>query len=125
MLERFSSLFASSPDSKEPLKQDLQGYLMQNLPLEELVPKLQTEEERRLVLKLGYEAIASSSRTPDEPKINNEEASAYYKLLSLLDLPEETVKELEAQVERERSNSDDDQSLVDSLTESLDSFFKN
>ena len=56
------------------------------------MPKLETREEKELVLQLGYEVIACSARTPDEPKINEDEAIAYQKLVNLLDLPEETVK---------------------------------
>lgn len=119
MLDRFSSLFAASPEQKSQLQEDLQGYFMQDIPLEELVPKLQSDAERKLVLKLGYEAIASSSRTPDEPNINAEEASAYAKLVSLLGLPEATVKAIEAEV----AGGESDDSLVESLTQSLDQFF--
>ncbi|MFO8039326.1 MAG: TerB family tellurite resistance protein [Sodalinema sp.] len=121
MLTRFSELFAKSPEDREKLRQDLQAYCIQNIPLEDLVPKLHSDEERELVLRLGYEVIASSSRTPDEPKINEEEASAYQKLRDMLGLPEAKVKEIEAQ---EFSDSPEDSSLVESLGESLQDFFK-
>ncbi|NMG59079.1 TerB family tellurite resistance protein [Geitlerinema sp. P-1104] len=121
MLTRFSELFAKSPEERQKLREDLQAYCIQNIPLEDLVPKLQSDEERELVLRLAYEVIASSSRTPDEPKINEEEASAYEKLRQLLGLPEAKVKEIEAQ---EFSDDPEDPSLVESLGESLQDFFK-
>jgi hypothetical protein len=52
-------------------------------------------------LQLGYEVISSSSRTPDEPKINAEEAAAYQKLVQLLNLPEDAVKRIEAEASAE------------------------
>ncbi|WP_026097697.1 tellurite resistance TerB family protein [Baaleninema simplex] len=122
MLDRFSLIFAKNAEQQQKLQQELREYLVQNIPLEDLVPKLQSQEERELVLKLGYETIASSSRTPDEPKINEEEATAYQKLVELLDLPETVVKEIEATVEREHSG---DRSIFESLSESLDNFFNN
>ncbi|USR89322.1 TerB family tellurite resistance protein [Phormidium yuhuli AB48] len=121
MLSRFSELFAKSPEQRQKLREDLQAYCIQNIPLEDLVPKLQSDDERELVLRLGYEVIASSSRTPDEPKINEEEATAYQKLRELLGLPEAKVKEIEA---KEFSFDSDDPSLVESLGESLQDFFQ-
>ncbi|HIK10850.1 MAG TPA: TerB family tellurite resistance protein [Oscillatoriaceae cyanobacterium M33_DOE_052] len=98
MLERFSKLFASVPEHQQQLQQELRDYMMQNLPLEESIAKLETPQERELVLQLGYAVIAASSRTPDEPKINEDEAEAYRKLVELLQLPPETVHRLEAEV---------------------------
>ncbi|GAB4283866.1 MAG: hypothetical protein Fur0025_14140 [Oscillatoriaceae cyanobacterium] len=98
MLERFSKLFATVPEHQQQLQQELRDYMMQNLPLEESIAKLETPQERELVLKLGYAVIAASARTPDEPNINQEEAEAYRKLVELLQLPPETVQRLEAEV---------------------------
>ena len=39
---------------------------MQNIDLEELTPKLQSAEEKELVLRLGYEVIGASARTHGE-----------------------------------------------------------
>ncbi len=95
LLERLSSLFAVSPAHREQLVGELQDYIQQKIPLEQLIPKLENQTDRELVLKLGYEVIYCSSRTPDEPRINMEEAAAYQKLVKLLNLPPETVARLE------------------------------
>ncbi len=121
MLDEFSRLFAVGSE-QEKLQQELTEYLMQNIPLEELVPKLKTQEERELVLRLGYEVIASSARTPDEPNINEDEAVAYQKLVKLLDLPEDVVKNIEAEVEDKQT--DNHPNLVANMTKELGAFVK-
>lgn len=118
MLDRFSGIFAADAPQQQMLRQELQDYVMQNIPLEELTPKLQTPEEKELVLRLGYEVIRSSARTPEEEEINEDEAVAYQKLVGLLDLPSETVQRVQTEVE----NADDEGSLVDSLTRKLQEF---
>lgn len=118
MLDRFSELFAQEEQQRDALKSELRDYMMQNIPLEELTPHLQSQEERELVLHLGYEVIASSSRSPSEPKINPEEAQAYQKLKQLLDLPPEVVQRVEAD-----SGQDQQQGLVEKLTDKLRAFF--
>lgn len=120
MLDEFSHLFAEG-NEQEKLKQELTEYMMQNIPLEELIPKLQTQEERELVLALGYAVIGASARTPDEPNINEEEAAAYQKLVSLLDLPADVVKKIETEVE---AKSTSDQTIVARMTERLGTFVK-
>lgn len=119
MLDRFSGLFAKNAEQKAELQKELRDYLMQNIPLEESVPRLQSQEEREFVLRLGYEVISSSARTPEEDLINAEEADAYNRLVALLDLPPETVKRLEADA-RAADSSD---SIVESMTEQLRDFF--
>ncbi|NER01149.1 MAG: TerB family tellurite resistance protein, partial [Cyanothece sp. SIO2G6] len=57
MIECLSAVFEHSPEKQEPIKVELQSYLDQNIPLDELVPKLKTQEEKELVLRLGYEVI--------------------------------------------------------------------
>lgn len=121
MLVRFSEIFAKSPQQQQQLQRELQEYLMQNIPLEDLVPKLATEDERRLVLKLGYEVIASSARTPEEPNINSEEAQAYQKLVELLALPADVVKDIEAEVDRNATT----EGIVEQLAGELNAFLKN
>ncbi len=118
MLDRFSRLFGSDAQQQN-LKQELRDYLMQNIPLEELIPRLHSQQERELVLRLGYEVISASSRTPEEPKINTEEAEAYQRLVNLLDLPSEVVKRIEAEVEKVPTSRD---GLVEQLAEELGSF---
>ncbi|WP_088892833.1 TerB family tellurite resistance protein [Leptolyngbya ohadii] len=117
LLDRLSQLFASS-DQQQQLRQELQDYMMQNLPLDELLPKLQTNEEKELVLRLAYEVIRSSSRVPSEDKINQEEASAYQKLVTALNLPPDKVKQIESEIESEDKKDD----LIDLLTERLGGF---
>lgn len=100
-IESFSRIFSKHDDHQARLQEELREYLMQNLPLESLVPQLETLEERKLVLKLGYEVIASSARSPHEPTINAEEAMAYAKLVRLLELSDEVVQEIEDSVDRD------------------------
>jgi hypothetical protein len=73
------------------------------------------------VLRLGYEVIGASARTPDEPNINEDEAAAYQKLVKLLDLPEDVVKTIEAEVEAKPTN---DRNLVARITKELGAFVK-
>lgn len=119
MLKRFSSLFANNTQQQVELQKELRDYLMQNIPLEESVPRLQSREEREFVLRLGYEVISSSARTPDEEMINPDEEDAYNRLVKLLDLPPETVKRIEAETEA----ADTTDSVVDSMTKHLKQFF--
>jgi hypothetical protein len=96
--------------------------MMQNIPLSELVPQLQSTKEKELVLRLGYEVICSSSRVPSEDRINTEEAAALYQLVMLLDLPSSTVERIEA--EAAAALSTDKGNLVDSLTNQLQNFMR-
>ncbi|MBD1917155.1 MULTISPECIES: TerB family tellurite resistance protein [Cyanophyceae] len=119
MLDQFSRLFASDAKQQAALHDELRDYLMQNLPLEELVPKLTRPAERELVLKLGRQVISASARTPGEELINQQEADAYNRLVSLLDLPEEVVQ----RIEQDSSSLDiDHDSLIDQLAAELKSF---
>lgn len=120
MLDRFSGMFAADAPQQQHLRQELQEYMIQNIPLEELTPKLQSVEERELVLRLGYEVIRSSARTPNEEKINEEEAAAYNKLVQLLGLPAEAVQRIEAEASTQTSN----EGVVDSLTRKLEEFMQ-
>ncbi len=119
MLKRFSSLFANSPEQQTGLQKELRDYLMQNIPLEESVPKLQSTEERELVLRLGYEVINSSARTPGESLINSDEEDAYQRLVKLLDLPPATVERLET----EAQSADLSESVIESMATHLKQFF--
>ncbi len=120
MLEEFSDLFATG-DRQEQLRQELREYMMQNIPLEELIPKLQTDEERELVLMLGYEVIKSSARSPDEPDINEEEEAAYQKLVQLLGLPSDVVERVETVVNKKSQGS---VGLIVTLKQKLEEFIK-
>ncbi|WP_008307730.1 TerB family tellurite resistance protein [Leptolyngbya sp. PCC 6406] len=120
MLDRFSGLFADKEDGQQSLREELRDYLMQNLPLGELVPQLQDQAERELVLRLGYEVISSSARTPEENLINDEEATAYQTLVNLLKLPPEVVDRIESEAE----NSPRTTTLVNHMTAHLEAFFQ-
>ncbi|MEB3268865.1 MAG: TerB family tellurite resistance protein [Leptolyngbya sp.] len=119
MLSRFSGLFAAGHGSADHLREELRDYLMQNIPLEESVPQLHTPAERELVLRLGYEVISSSARTPEEDLINEEEQSAYQTLMNLLNLPDDVVQRIEA----EARDNPRETSLVNHMTEHLQAFF--
>ena len=121
MLDRFSSLFASAPDRQSDLRQELQDYLMQNIPLEELTPKLVTQLEKELVLRLGYEVISTSSRTPDEDLINPDEAATYRRLVELLNLPPDVLQRVEAEAKAELEG---DVNIVEMLTTQLRDFMQ-
>jgi hypothetical protein len=119
MIDRFCRLFATDVE-QEYLQQELRDYIMQNIPLDELIHQLESQEERELVLQLGYEVIASSARTPDEPNINADEAAAYQKLVELLNLPEESVKRIEA----EASATNTSEGIVEKMAHKLEKFIK-
>ncbi len=119
MLDQFSHLFAQSDTHQEALRSELRDYLMQNIPLNELVPRLTDAAAKELVLKLGYQVINASARTPDESLINPEEASAYQQLVSLLGLPAETVQ----RVEQDSAIATSD-NLVEQLTTTLQDFMQ-
>ncbi|MEM9090200.1 MAG: TerB family tellurite resistance protein [Cyanobacteria bacterium P01_F01_bin.53] len=95
MLNRFSQLFATDPEQQVYLQQQLQEYFVQDIPLEEAVPKLTTDREKEVALRLSYEVINASARTPAEALVNQAESNAYKKLVSLLNLPSETVSRAE------------------------------
>ena len=121
MLDRFSNLFSTSPDTQKELRQELQDYLMQNIPLEELTPKLTTQVEKELVLRLGYEVISSSARTPDEDLINPEEAATYQRLVELLDLPDDVLRRVETEAKAELEG---DVNIIEMLTSQLRDFLQ-
>jgi hypothetical protein len=122
MLDRFSSLFAATAERQQILRQELQDYLMQNIPIEELVPKLPSQEEREVVLQLAYEVISASARTPNEAVINPEEAAAYQRLVSLLDLPGDVIQQVEQDA---KADLEQPQHIVDRLTNHLERFIQN
>lgn len=120
MIDRFSEFFAPDAAGQDALREELQDYVAQNIPLEELVPKLVSQAEKELVLGLGYAVICASRRDPDEDLINEEEQAAYTKLVSLLALPPETVNTLEASVDRDLVQ----QSILDLVMARIHQFFQ-
>lgn len=121
MLDRFCRIFSKSDAQQTQLREELRDYLMQNIPLTELVPKLQTPEEKELALRLGYEVISASARAPEEEVINDDEEQAYQTLVSLLELPSETVDRIESEVESKGEGSDD---VFDRMEAQLRAFFQ-
>ncbi len=121
MLNRFSSLFATG-DSQQQLQEELRDYFMQNIPLGESIPKLESQQERELVLKLGYEVIACSARTPAEPNINEEEEAAYENLKQLLSLPDNVVERIETEANTELNQQE---GIVEMMTRDLQKFMQN
>ena len=97
ILERLSRQFASATDDQATLKTELKDLLAKRIPLEDLVPQLQSPAQREQALMLSYEVIGAN-------KINPAEASAYHKLLTLLALSPETVSRLEAATVSHGSN---------------------
>ena len=122
MLERLSKVFESSTIQQEHLHSELQSYLTQNIPLTELVPKLQTQAEKELVLRIGYEVIRASARTPEEEVVNSDEAAAYNQLKQLLHLSTMDVQRIESEVEAEQPPSE---AIVDTLMRELRAFASN
>lgn len=120
ILDRFSQLFAQDEPQQAQLRQELQDYVTQNIPLEELVPKLQSDTEKFLVLQLGYAVIQASSRAPGEPLVNEDEKAAYGKLISLLQIPPEQVAALEAEMDAQLQN----QSVVDAVVGQVNQYFQ-
>ncbi|MGD1859499.1 MAG: urea ABC transporter ATP-binding protein UrtD [Leptolyngbyaceae cyanobacterium] len=88
ILDRLSHQFVHTPDEQAALKDELGNLLAKNIPLEELVPQLTSEAQREQALMLSYEVISAN-------QINETEATVYQKLVSLLNLPPETVSRLE------------------------------
>lgn len=117
MLDRFSSVFAKDAAQQQQLRQELQNYMKQNIPLQEITSKLHSPEEREMVLRLAYEVISCSARSPQEDNINADEAAAYQQLISLLGLSTEKVQQLESEVQ-----SSTEGSLVDRLAQHLEGF---
>ena len=121
MIDQFLSLFAADGAEKQALRQELQDYLGQNIPLEESVPTLKTAEDRELVLKLGYMVIqAGGAAAEGEDAITTEEKIAYRRLVDLLGLPDETVQSVEWAADQELSQHD---TVLHAVNSGLATFF--
>jgi hypothetical protein len=123
LLSHFSKLFSQDEKEERSLHQELQDYVSQNIhfeALEELIPKLQFEEDRELMLKLGYMVIRASRRDSIESSINPQEKVAYRRLVELLDLPVETIEKIEWAAERELQQHN---GVVDAVASGLNRFF--
>ncbi|MEB3229639.1 MAG: TerB family tellurite resistance protein [Leptolyngbyaceae bacterium] len=121
MLECLSAVFEPDSEQQGHIKAELQSYLDQNIPLDELVPKLKTQEEKELVLRLGYEIIRASARSPEEEVVNDDETRTYDHLKELLNLPVDLITQIEGEVEANRPPSE---ALFDALARQLGSLSK-
>ncbi|MEM6426145.1 MAG: urea ABC transporter ATP-binding protein UrtD [Cyanobacteria bacterium P01_H01_bin.119] len=97
ILDRLSSRFADDSALQADLREELKNYLAKRLPLEELVPQLKTPSQKESALKLSYEVISYGD-------INRQEAQEYQHLLNLLNLPDDTVRRLEADALAQAAN---------------------
>jgi hypothetical protein len=93
LVDSLSALFTHLP--QESLKVQLRQFVQQNIPLEETVPKIETLEDKKLLVQLSYLVARSSRRTEDEPWVNTEESEAYQKVLHLTHLPHQVINQLE------------------------------
>ncbi|MEL6442180.1 MAG: urea ABC transporter ATP-binding protein UrtD [Cyanobacteria bacterium J06621_8] len=96
ILSRLSREFAENPEQQASLQQELQNYLAKDIPLTELVPKLKSTAEKEQALRLSYEIIRAN-------EINQQELTVYQQLLQLLALPQETVTQIETDIETQYS----------------------
>jgi len=95
MVARFSQLFATTPEKQTYLENQLKEYFVQDVPLPEAVDALKSDAEKEVALRLSYEVINASARTPEEAKVNQAESDAYSRLVTQLNLPENIVKRAE------------------------------
>jgi urea transport system ATP-binding protein len=87
ILSRLSQTFAEDKRQQEKLKEELGDYLYQEVEIEPLLEELSSPEDRELILRLSYEAIAVNNIDPDE-------FVAYQNLVDKLDLPIEIVQKI-------------------------------
>lgn len=117
MSTQLAARFAPDPSQQPALSQQIQDYFNQRIPLAEVLPKITQENDRRLILKLGYLVIAASARTPDEPRVNLEEQAAFRSLVEQLALPASVVQAVSAEIQ-----SDPADTSVDPLTALVQGF---
>lgn len=84
IITNLSKQFATSEEDELILKEELVNFLGENIPLIDLIPLLETEEEKEKVLQLSYQIISNHG-------INELENQVYQELLKLLNLPQEVV----------------------------------
>lgn len=98
IIGRLSRVFSENQEEQENLQQELKDYLFSDVDIENLLYQMIDPEEKELIIRLGYEVISSSARSEDESIVNDYELKAYQRLLEILNLPTETVKQIEAKV---------------------------
>lgn len=82
----------------------LAGQSLQPEALDALIPRLRSEEDRQLALKLGYMMIRVARRPGDESSINPMEKVAYRRLVEGLGLGEADIAEVEWAAELDLKN---------------------
>jgi urea transport system ATP-binding protein len=100
---RLSQRFATNSQQQEELEQELKLYMAQNVSIESIVAEIKDQQEKEDLIQLGYEVIKASANSPNEDLINADEAWAYQQLIQLLNLSPERVKQIEAEVDYQKS----------------------
>nr|WP_013321467.1 urea ABC transporter ATP-binding protein UrtD [Gloeothece verrucosa]ADN13360.1 urea ABC transporter, ATP-binding protein UrtD [Gloeothece verrucosa PCC 7822] len=95
IISRLSRVFSRDSEEQERLQQELKDYLLTDVDIDNLLKEITSDEERELILKLGYQVISVSS---DETQSNEYELRAYQRLVEKLNLPTEVVQQIEAKV---------------------------
>jgi hypothetical protein len=106
---------ASTPSDGEALD----AFLAEKLPvscLGEQVAQLGSSEDRELALKLSYMMVRVGRRSPEEPSINSQERVAYRRLVDLLGLGDERIREIEWAAEADLPRKHGLAQLLDELT---------
>lgn len=90
ILNQLSQIFASKADEQEQLRQELQDYLLQSseLNVETLLSEVTDLEERKFILKLSGQVLASH-------EADDLEWTAYQRLAQAFNLPLEIMEEIE------------------------------
>lgn len=91
ILSRLSQLFAESEAEQQKLREELQAYVVQEVPIDETVQEITSPEERELVLKLAYDVIQASTSPGETELISPVEATAYQKLAEFFGLPADAI----------------------------------
>lgn len=84
IINNLSQKFVSSPEEEDIFREELRNFLAENIPLADLIPLLETDEEKEQVLELSYQIL-------QDHEMNELENLAYQELLDLLQLPSERV----------------------------------
>lgn len=84
-------------------KQIINNYHEKPIPLEDLVPKLETIEDRCLTVKLAYMLI-SLGYDPQKHSIHPKEKALYRQLIQLLNLDDNLVAEIEWEASQDLDN---------------------
>ncbi|MEM6445204.1 MAG: TerB family tellurite resistance protein [Cyanobacteria bacterium P01_D01_bin.123] len=114
MTAKLSEAFADTPAARQGLAEKIRSYFNQQIPLEEVLPKLPEASDRRFILKVGYLVISASARDDTEPLVNKEELGAFQKLARMLELSDAEIHEVSEAVKSEFSGAGADplESLV-------------